>query len=92
MREFSANVDIAATPERVWQVLAEVERWPEWTPSVLSVERLNAAPLGAGSQVRIQQPKLRPAVWTITRWEPTKQFVWVSSSPGLWSPASTPSL
>jgi len=82
-REFRASVAIAATPERVWQVLAEFESWPEWTASVRGIERLGTAPLAVGSRVRIHQPKLRPAVWTITAWEPTRRFVWVSSSPGL---------
>jgi carbon monoxide dehydrogenase subunit G len=37
---YETQVAIHATPEAVWAVLAEVERWPEWTPSMTLVRRL----------------------------------------------------
>jgi len=40
-------------------------------------------PLGIGSRVRIEQPKLAPAVWTITDWQPESAFIWVSRRPGV---------
>ncbi|MGK8510308.1 DUF1731 domain-containing protein [Nocardia asiatica] len=38
---------IALPPERVWQVLADPARWPEWNPDVTAV-RLNG-PVAVGS-------------------------------------------
>ena len=83
MTFFSLTVDIRATPQRVWAVLSDVEDWPEWTPSVRSVERLDGGPFAVGSRVRIRQPKLLPAVWRITSIEKGRAFTWVTASPGL---------
>jgi uncharacterized membrane protein len=83
MRDFESRINADAPVRRAWQVLAELERWPEWTPTVRSVERLDEGPVGVGTQVRIEQPRLRPAVWTVTRWEPERAFAWESRSPGV---------
>jgi uncharacterized protein YndB with AHSA1/START domain len=34
--------DLPATPEEVWAVITEVERFPEWRPGVVRAERLEA--------------------------------------------------
>ena len=83
MSDLRITATIDAPAERVWAVLADVERWPEWTASVSSVEILTGAPLGMGGRVRIDQPKLRPAVWTVTLWQPGQRFVWESTNPGV---------
>lgn len=83
MRHFRRKEHIDAAVTRVWAVLADIERWPEWTASVNSVELLDRHPIGLGSRVRIHQPKLRAAIWVITSWEPGRRFVWESTSPGV---------
>ena len=82
-RIFSINVDIAAPPQRVWEVMTDVEKWPEWTASVQSVKRLDTGPFRLGSRARIKQPKFLPALWEVTEIDPPHSFTWVTRSPGV---------
>lgn len=83
MRHFEISIDIAAPPERVWPVMSDVERWPEWTPSVSKVKRLDAGPFVVGSRAVIHQPKFPPAFWKVSAIEPGRSFTWVSTAPGM---------
>ncbi len=40
------------------------------------VTRLDDGPFGLGSTARIEQPGLRPAIWTVTEFEPGRRFAW----------------
>jgi len=79
---YEVVVEIGAGVERVWEVLAEVEGWPGWTESMTEVRRLGEEPFGVGSEVRVRQPKLTAAVWTVTGFEPGRGFEWRSENPG----------
>ena len=79
----SRSVDIDAPPERVWAVMVDVTRWPEWTPSVTQIRRLDAGPLAVGARARIHQPRLLPAVWEVSDFLEGRRFTWVTSSPGV---------
>jgi carbon monoxide dehydrogenase subunit G len=83
MREFSTTVDIPAAPPTVWSVLADIERWHEWTPSVTRIERLDPGPLAVGARARVRQPRLPQAVWQVTELIEGSGFTWVTSSPGV---------
>jgi len=79
---YNITVEIRASPQIVWDVLLDIERWPEWTPSVTSIQRLDEGPFRVGSLARICQPKLPPADWQVTeleRWN----FTWVTGRPGV---------
>lgn len=83
VRNYDITVDIDAPAERVWQVMIDVERWHEWTPSVTSIKRLEPGEFREGSRVRIKQPKLAPTVLTVTHLEPGRSFTWRTRAPGL---------
>ena len=82
--EFSITTDVDASAERVFAVLIDIERWPEWTPTVTRVERLDGStqPLAIGNRLRIVQPKVPPAEWTVTALEAGRGFRILSRSPG----------
>ena len=84
-REFNISVEIDAPPERVWRIMADVERWAEWTPSVQSIVLWDRGPLAAGSRARIRQPKFPSAVWKVTALEPNHSFTWKSGSFVVWT-------
>lgn len=75
------QVEIAAPSERVWTVIADVERWHEWTPSITSI-RLLDGPIVLGARAEVRQPKLPPLVWRVTALEPGRFFDWEVRSPG----------
>ena len=79
------TVEIAAPPEKVWEVLADVENWPTWTASTRSVRRTSPGPSGVGSTVEIKQPRLPKIVWTITAFDPGRSFTWEAKTPGVHS-------
>jgi uncharacterized protein YndB with AHSA1/START domain len=83
LTHFSISVEIAAPPDRVWAVLSDIERWPEWTPTVRRIQRLDQGPLTVGNRVRIRQPKLPTAVWQVTELLEGRNFTWVTRSPGV---------
>src|SRR5215204_634704 len=82
MRKFNISIDIAAPPERVWQVMSDVESWHEWTASVTSVKRITAGPFAVGTRVVIKQPKFPAAFWKVIELKPGSSFTWESVAPG----------
>ena len=83
MAAYEATTEINASAERVWAVLSAVESWPQWMPTVNSVEPLRETPLQVGRRYRVTQPKLRPTVWAVSVVEPDHRFEWRAKSPGM---------
>ncbi|WP_425955734.1 SRPBCC family protein [Xylanimonas sp. McL0601] len=85
---YDTTVDVAAPPQDVWRVLEDVETWPTWTKSMMSVRRSAAGPLVAGEHVKVRQPGMPPAEWTVTAVEPGASFSWSSHATGVTTSAT----
>lgn len=84
MHFFSIEAEIDAPPDRVWEIMRDVEKWPEWTSTVTSVRPLGKGTLSVGSRYVIRQPKLPPARWVCTELdEAGRSFTWVNRGVGI---------
>jgi uncharacterized protein YndB with AHSA1/START domain len=83
MVHFDVEIEIDASPARVWAVLVDVERWPEWMASYTSVEWLGEGPLRVGSAARVRQPGLSAATYTVTELVAGVEFTWSSTTAGV---------
>lgn len=83
MNRFSIDIEIDAPPQRVWDVMIQVQRWHEWTASVRRIKPLSRAPFAIGSRYLILQPRLPPAVWKVTELTPGRSFTWRTGGAGM---------
>lgn len=77
MHEIHTEIEIQSSPEQVWQVLTDFDRFSQWNPFILSAK----GELQVGSQLElfIQPPnssgmKFRPRVLKV---EPNREFRWL---------------
>ena len=80
---FETSIDIDAPQPRVWEVLSDLEAWPQRIETVDTIELLTPGPLAVGSTVRLKQPKLPEGTWTVTRWEAPTFFEWMQKGNGV---------
>ncbi len=71
--EQSTRIDVEVLVGRVWEVVREVERWPEGAPTVTSVRRLDDGPLAVGSRVPVEHPRI-PTEYVVTELKPGRSF------------------
>ena len=79
---FEKSIEIDAPQQRVWDVLSDIEAWPQRIETVDTVELLTPAPIGKGSRVRLKQPKLPEGTWEITEWDAPSYFEWRQKEAG----------
>ena len=83
-----ATARSTASPDRLWALASDVERWGDRLPTVDSVRPLGSGRTGVGSRFEVRQPRLPKAVWEVTDWQQQgRSFTWVSASPGIRSTA-----
>jgi uncharacterized membrane protein len=80
---FEQSIDIDARQQRVWDVLSDLEAWPQRIETVDVVELLTPTPVGEGSRVRLKQPKLPEGTWEVTVWDAPSYFEFRQQSGGV---------
>jgi Polyketide cyclase / dehydrase and lipid transport len=65
-----------------WRCLAEVERWPEWAPHIVSVTISPPGALGPGSVGAFRIRRLGRNSFRMVAWEQPVRWEWVGGFPG----------
>ena len=66
---------VEARPDRVWDVLCDVERWPEWTPTMRQVRQVEGEGFMEGAGFEVRQPGQPARIWRVRSIRPGG-FAW----------------
>jgi hypothetical protein len=75
MKENHNEIEIQSTPERVWEVLTDFDKYPEWNPLLCRAE----GKLTVGEKVNLtarSESSDMNLLCTVTTVEPIRQFSW----------------
>ena len=86
--DYIETVRVEADPSRVWEALAAVDTYPQWTTSMTDVKGLDGPELAVGRRFQIRQPGFPAAVWKVSEVRDGESFRWESKVPGLLSVAT----
>lgn len=77
MREIESAIEIRAPASRVWDILTDFARYPQWNPFITRIEGVPRA--GARLAVTIQPPGSRPMTFrpVVLRAEPGRELSWL---------------
>jgi hypothetical protein len=80
---FEHTIDINASPAQVWNILADVQRWPDWTPTVKSFEWVEGDGLALGVRARLDVDGAGKGIWTVTSLDEGRSFSWANVTRGV---------
>ena len=77
MKELHSEIEIAARPERVWDILTDFASYPRWNPFIRRIS--GELKVGERLDIRLEPPDsrgitLRPTVLSV---EPNRQLRWL---------------
>jgi len=73
------QIAIEAPAEKVWRLIVEVNRWPEWNPAVKAAKL--GAPLGTGAAFTWKSGGVSIES-TVREFEPMRRLVWTGKAIG----------
>jgi hypothetical protein len=76
MKKIETNIRIQASTEKIWQVVTDFEKYPEWNPFIIHIKADQMA--NTLAHVTIQPPSQKPMVFkpTIMVYHPNKELRW----------------
>jgi hypothetical protein len=79
MKELYTEIEIQASPERVWQVLTDLERFSQWNPFIRSAK--GELKVGSQLEVLIQPPGSSKTMFypRVLKVETNREFRWLGS-------------
>jgi Polyketide cyclase / dehydrase and lipid transport len=75
--------DVGLPADRVWALLAQVERWPEWAPHIRRARVVGGGPLGPESKGDLRFWPAGSGSVHMTTWEPHHLWTWRGRVVGL---------
>ena len=77
MKELRTQIEIEATPDRVWEILTDFAAYPEWNPFIQMIQGQAAA--GSKLEVRIEPPSGRAMTFkpTVLEAAPRQELRWL---------------
>lgn len=79
MKEFAATASIHAAPDRIWLILTDAVRYPEWNPTVDKV--VGRIALGERIALHVKLSKGRAFPVTVAAFDPPRRMVWRGGMP-----------
>lgn len=78
-KSVETTIDVHATPEDIWNVLMDFERYPEWNPFVTHIS--GEAKLGGKLEITVLPPGGKPMHFKpkVVELEPNTAFAWLGS-------------
>ena len=82
--QLDTHIDIAASPRRVWDVLTDFSRYPQWNPFIREIR--GEVREGARLHVRLGPPDGRVMTFrpVVTQAEPDRSFAWLGTLMASW--------
>jgi len=81
--EYEKTLVVDTDPARVWEVLSDIERWPERITTYEQVRRLDDGRLRVGSCAHVKQKGLAGSQWEVSELVEDTTFTWSSRQPGV---------
>jgi hypothetical protein len=79
MKEYQATTTIQATPEKIWGILTDAAKYPEWDPVAERIEGRIAPGETVTAYTKLSPGRAFPA--KVTEFEPGRKMTWSGGMP-----------